>query len=152
MNNLPAQLVQMPTPTPCVTRSMSQGERAHHRSQIGFKVEVIMQGYWINDLVPEMKAAVLADWADELEDWRLDQITWALREWRRENPSRKPNPGHISAMLRKRRGTEVAARIAEAKSQEAPRAILDEETRLRRKAEIDAILGGLSKRPSETPA
>lgn len=51
-----------------------------------------------------MKAAILADWMDELEDWTVDQIRAALREWRRTNPSKKPNPGHILILLKAGRG------------------------------------------------
>lgn len=51
-----------------------------------------------------VKAGILADWMDELQDWHLDQITAAFKEWRRSNPSKKPNPGHILAILKLRRG------------------------------------------------
>lgn len=70
-----------------------------------------MHGYWQNRPSPAMKAAILADWMDELEDWHIDQIRWALREWRSINPSKKPNPGHIQVLLKAKRGqTWVAQR------------------------------------------
>lgn len=67
-----------------------------------------MQGYWQTELPREVKAAVLADWADTLEDWPIDQIQWALTEWRNDNPSKRPNPGHVLQLLKKRRGEEWA--------------------------------------------
>lgn len=70
----------------------------------------MLQGYWQAQLAPAMKAAVLADWADELEDWGQDQVRWALRQWRKENPDRRPNPGHISRLLRDARGKAIIAR------------------------------------------
>lgn len=69
---------------------------------------MVLQGYWQADIAPEMKTAIMADWADELEDWPVAQIRWGLREWRRDNPRRKPNPGDILAVLKKRRGEEWA--------------------------------------------
>ena len=127
---------------------MSPEDRDRHRSQIGFKVEVVLQGYWVTELVPAMKAAVMADWADELEDWTLDQITWALREWRRENPSKKPNPGHISAILRHRRGTEMAAKISASRQQpaEPERPAITPEVAAERAEFIRKTLAGMGSR------
>lgn len=90
---------------------MSQDECAAHRSRIGFEVEIIMQGYWQEQIAPQMKAAIMADWADELEDWPVDQIRWGLREWRSENSRRKPNPGDIVAVLKRQRGEQFAATL-----------------------------------------
>lgn len=59
-----------------------------------------MHGYWRDDLPDAMRGAILADWADELEAWPLESIRAALRKHRRENPSRKPNPGHVLAILK----------------------------------------------------
>lgn len=110
-------IAKIPAPTPKLTSSMQPEECDAHRSSLSFEVEVVLQGYWQAALSPQMKAAVLADWADELEDWPLDQIRWALREWRRCNPNRKPNPGHVSAILKHERGKKYAARMAEERKQ-----------------------------------
>lgn len=72
----------------------------------------MLSGYWQADMDPKLLAAVLADWADELQDWNIGQVKWGLREWRRENPRRKPNPGDIVAVLKRRRGDEFAAKLA----------------------------------------
>ena len=83
---------------------------------------MVLQGYWQADLAPEMKAAVMADWSDELEDWTVDQVRWGLREWRRDNPRRKPNPGDVVAILKARRGKTEAAKLAALpKPADAPR-------------------------------
>lgn len=60
-----------------------------------------------------MKAAILADWADTLEDWEPKQVLWGLRKWRNENPSRKPNPGHILGILKEQRGKSEAGKLGE---------------------------------------
>lgn len=90
---------------------MSSDDLAAHRSRIGFEVERVLLGYWQTDIEPVMKAAVLADWADELEDWSVDQVRWALRAWRRDNSRRKPNPGDILLILKRRRGVAAAERM-----------------------------------------
>lgn len=57
-----------------------------------------------------MKGAILADWCDALEDWTAQQIKWALNTWRDQYPSKKPNPGHISGILKQERGRKFAER------------------------------------------
>jgi len=101
---------------------MSPQELEGHRKKISFDVEVILQGYW-QALPPEqIKAAMLADWADSLEDWEHKQILWALRKWRNENPNKKPNPGHILSILKEARGkAEVKRAQPKAPQPEPPR-------------------------------
>lgn len=53
----------------------------------------------------------MADWCDALEDWTQEQIVWALRRWRNENPNKKPNAGHILAVMKEARGRKVAAQL-----------------------------------------
>lgn len=132
MDNLPAKITaQLPAPTPCATASMSSEECADHRSRIGFEVEIVLQGYWQDQLSPQMKTAVIADWADELEDWPVEQVRWGLREWRRENPRRKPNPGDILAVLKRKRGEEYAAKIRKLPKADNVTPIVSDEARAR---------------------
>ncbi len=100
---------------------MSQRELEDHRKKISFDVEVILHGYWQSNPPAEIKTAILADWADALEDWSHKQVVWALRKWRNDNPSRKPNPGHILGILKAERGKAEAARAASAPASEEPR-------------------------------
>ena len=123
MTNLPSTFRALPPPTPCVTSSMSPEECAVHRQKIAFEVEVVLDGYWHTQPPVELKAAVMADWADELEDWTLEQVRWGLRAWRRDNPRRKPNPGDILGILKTQRGKTEAAKLAALpRQQPAPRA------------------------------
>lgn len=73
---------------------------------------MVLQGYWQAELSSEMKAAVMADWSDELEDWTVEQVRWGLRQWRRDNPRRKPNPGDVVAILKEQRGKTEMAKLA----------------------------------------
>lgn len=102
----------IPTPTPQVTRQMDVHEVQRHRAKIAFEVEVVLQGYWQAELSSEMKAAVMADWSDELEDWTVEQVRWGLRQWRKDNPRRKPNPGDVVAILKEQRGKTEMAKLA----------------------------------------
>ncbi|WP_422050523.1 hypothetical protein [Shimia sp.] len=111
MTNVPAHVTKLPTPTPRLTQSLSPHEVEDHRARIAFEVEIVLQGYWQAPLSPEMKGAVLADWCDDLEDWPQDQVRAALREWRSRNPSKRPNPGHISEILKLWRGREYASSL-----------------------------------------
>ena len=110
--NLPSLIAKLPPPTPCVTSSMSREECVAHRARIAFEVEVVLQGYWQAELSSEMKAAVMADWSDELEDWTVEQVRWGLRQWRKDNPRRKPNPGDVVAILKEQRGKTEMAKLA----------------------------------------
>ena len=110
--NLPSTIASFPAPTPQVSASMSSQELAEHRASLSFEVEVVMSGYWQTDMDPKLRAAVMVDWADELEDWSVKQVKWALREWRRNNPRRKPNPGDIVGILKEQRGRAEAAKLA----------------------------------------
>lgn len=68
----------------------------------------------------EVKAGLLAWFCDELQEWEHRQVVWALRNWNRENPRRRPTPGDIVALLKKARGEKLARERAETKPQERP--------------------------------
>ena len=68
-----------------------------------------MHSYWQSMPPEQVKAGILADWCDVLEDWKQEQVGWALRQWRNENPNKKPNPGHILMMMKDARGKKIAA-------------------------------------------
>ena len=102
-----------------------------------------MSGYWQTDMEPMLRAAVMCDWADELQDWTVEQVRWGLRQWRSENPRRKPNPGDIFGILKAQRGKVEAAKMAAlAPPPEPPRERITAE----RAAEILAAAGLAPKR------
>lgn len=104
----------IPSPTPQLTQSLAPHELDAHRGQIGVEVQIVLSGYWQSQHDADMAAAILADWMDELEDWHIDQVRWALRHWRKLNPSKRPNPGHISQILKGKRGQ---AHVSESKGE-----------------------------------
>jgi len=83
---------------------MSPEQLAAHRKAIAFDVEVILDGYWDKRPPEDVKAGILADWSDTLEDWSGEQVLFALRKWRDENENKKPNPSHILSILKELRG------------------------------------------------
>jgi len=88
---------------------------------------MILDGYWKDRPSPEMKARILADWADTLEDWEQRQVLWALRKWRNDFPNKKPNPGHILIVLKDKRGRAVAERAKPIPQQSTSTPITDAE-------------------------
>ena len=100
-----------PAPTPQYKQSLSPEKLAEHRVKIAFDVEIILQGYWDSQPPAQVKAGILADWADTLEDWTQEQILYALRKWRNEFPSKRPNPGHILVTLKELRGRAEVKRM-----------------------------------------
>jgi len=102
-----------------------------------------MQGYWQSMPPAEIKTAMLADWADSLEDWSHKQVLWALRKWRNDNPNKKPNPGHILKLLKDARGKAEAERMRLSKPASEPqRAVVTDEERERRKRIVDEVMSG----------
>ena len=110
MTTEPTHTQRLPSPTPSLTQSLKPHECEDHRARLAVEVEIVLDGYWQNRPGAEMKAAILADWMDELEDWHIDQIRFALRKWRNLNPSKKPNPAHIAGILKGERGRAFVAK------------------------------------------
>lgn len=109
--NLPVTAAQLPPMTPYESVSREPREIAAHRKVVSGLVEIVLDGYWRDDLSQAMRTAILADWADELEDWPAESVQDALRQWRRENPSKKPNPGHILRILKQAWGERHADQV-----------------------------------------
>lgn len=104
---------------------------------------MILDGYWKDRPDAEMKARILADWADTLEDWPQGDVLGALRKWRNENPNKKPNPGHILGLLKEARGRAEAERMALSKpATELQSAVITDEDRERRKAFAESVMRG----------
>jgi len=101
----------LPSPTPRWTQSLSPQAIQDHRATIAFEVELILAGYWQTYPPPQIKAGIIADWCDALQDWTLEQCVWALRRWRNANPDRRPNPGHILASMVDARARKIYASI-----------------------------------------
>jgi len=78
-----------------------------------------MHSYWQSTPPEQVKAAILADWCDALEDWTQEQVVWALRKWRNENPNKRPNAGHILALMKEARGKKIAAQLPKQEQDDA---------------------------------
>lgn len=144
MDNLPKDTAtalalarSLPTPTPELSKSLSRQELEEHREKIAFEVRVVLSAYFQPNESNEVQAAQLAWWCDELEDWTHEQVVWALRRWNKENPDRRPSPGHISKLLLKTRGKKEVERAKLALSQQPtpePQGQTEEEKAQRREA------------------
>lgn len=128
---------------------MTRQQCAEHRGRIGIEVRIILNGYWQPDESPELQKAVLAHWLDALEDWPLDQVRRELIAWQMENPNRRPNPGHIVKMLKKRRGEVYAQKLAALPKPADPAPVVTEEARQRNLEVIAQLFPTLAKRTPE---
>ena len=108
--NLPVAVTsEIPTPTPEISKSLSQQDLREHRTGIASEVKVVLSAYFQPHEAEDIKAAQLAWWCDELQDWTREQVVWALRKWNRERPRIRPTPGDIVAICKEARGKKCAA-------------------------------------------
>jgi len=70
---------------------------------------VVLSAYFQPHEAEDIKAAQLAWWCDELQDWTREQVVWALRQWNRDKPRTRPTPGDIVAICKEARGKKYAA-------------------------------------------
>jgi hypothetical protein len=99
----------LPAPTPQTAKSLSPQERIDHRGKIASEVKVVLSAYFQPHEDERIKAAQLAWWCDELEDWTQEQVVWALRKWNRDNPRIRPTPGDVVAICKDARGRKMAS-------------------------------------------
>jgi hypothetical protein len=111
---------EIPPATPQIARSLSPQQLSAHRAAIAFDVKTVLSAYFQPHEAEEIKAAQLAWWCDELQDWTQEQVLWALRKWNRDYPDKRPTPGHILAICKDTRGRKIAAELAKAKPAPEP--------------------------------
>lgn len=102
---------EIPPPTPQFAKSLSPQKLEEHRARIAFDVRTVLSAYFQPHEAEEIKAAQLAWWCDELQDWTQDQVLWGLRKWNRDHPRQRPTPGDIVAILKEARGRKIAASL-----------------------------------------
>lgn len=111
----------IPTPTPRHDKSLSPQGLSDHRRAIAFEVKTVLSAYFQPHEADEIKAAQLAWWCDELQEWTQEQIVWALRDWNRRNPRVRPTPGDILSIMKAARGRKHAQKIEPQKEPERER-------------------------------
>ena len=89
---------------------MQPQDLREHRAGIVSEVRVVLSAYFQPSETADIITAQLAWWADELHDWTREQVVWALRNWNRDEPSKRPTPGHILSILKRQRGLMEAKR------------------------------------------
>lgn len=68
----------------------------------------MLDGYWQNRPSEPVVRRIRETWAEVLLPYSLDEVRDACRQWVTDNPSRKPNYGHILAILRDNRAGAAA--------------------------------------------
>ena len=122
-------------------QSLSQPEAFKHRAWIGVRVEALLDGYWQSRPSDAVKAEIMADWMDALQNFAPDEIRAACREYLTgADASRKPKPGDIVALVHKARAIELARfRASQPKPQEHTFTALDVPVEERRRAAAEIL-------------
>jgi hypothetical protein len=102
---------EIPPATPQIAKSLSPDQLSEHRRRIAFDVKTVLSAYFQPHEADEIRAAQLAWWCDELQDWTQEQVLWGLRKWNREHPRARPTPGDVVAILKEARGKKIAASL-----------------------------------------
>lgn len=125
--------------TPHYVQSLSQQEAFKHRAWIGVRVEAMLDGYWNSRPSDAVKAEIMADWMDALENFHPDEIRTACRQYLEgPNRDRKPKTGDIVELIVGRR-TEVRRSLPKPREpMRNPVDAADREERRRRAEEIMA--------------
>ncbi len=106
--NLPAP-ANLPPMIRLYAQSLSPQECTKHRAWIGVRVEALLDGYWQSRPSDLVKAEILADWMDALQNYAPEEIRAACREYLAgPDCARKPKPGDIKAIMQTHRANELA--------------------------------------------
>ena len=132
----------IPAPTPEIAKSLSPQDLRDHRAGIASEVKVVLSAYFQPHEADDIKAAQLAWWCDELQDWTREQVVWGLRDWNRRNPRLRPTPGDILSILKTLRGLKHAKTAPKQPDEPNVRTPVD----AKRAAEIMAAAGFAPKR------
>lgn len=101
----------LPRPTPELAQSLSPPQLEEHRTKIASEVRIVLSAYFQPHETEEIKSGQLAWWCDSLEDWKREQVVYALRKWNEQNPRLRPTPGDIVKLLKDARGKAEAERM-----------------------------------------
>lgn len=78
---------------------MTLSDYERHSAAIGRIVKAALRSYWQSAKDGEIDALEIANWIEALEDWPAELVHRALMAWIAEHPNRRPNHGHIGAVL-----------------------------------------------------
>ena len=144
-NNLALQEPNLPPTIRLYAQSLSPQECTNHRAWIGLRVEALLDGYWQNRPSDLVKAEILADWMDALQNFSPDEIRAGCRDYLSgQDCDRKPKPGDIRDLINRRRGAELAKWRASQPVEPPPRELSEDELAEKRKR-ADEIMRGFSK-------
>ena len=129
---------KLPAPTPQIAKELSPQQLSEHREKIYSEVKVVLSAYFQPHEAEDIKAAQLAWWCDEMQDWTHEQVVYARRKWNRDKPRLRPTPGDIVALLKRLRGQREAERMQPSQAQAEPQ---KERVSAERAAEILAEAG-----------
>lgn len=87
-----------------LSKSLGSQGLAKHRAMIGVELEVMAKKFdrfgWERDRGSAAHDRIVTDWMDALQDYPLDEVREACREWVKASPRKMPNEGDILWHLR----------------------------------------------------
>ena len=120
-NSLTVSPGNLPPTIRLYAQSLSPQECTKHRAWIGVRIEALLDGYWQSRPSDVVKAEIMADWMDALQNYSPDEIRVACREYLSgPNCDRKPKPGDLRGLIDARRHAEVMRHRASAPPEPEP--------------------------------
>ncbi|KFI27792.1 hypothetical protein CN97_00845 [Haematobacter massiliensis] len=138
---LPANL---PPTIRLYAQSLSPSDCDKHRAWIAIRVEALLDGYWQNRPSDLVKAEILADWMDALQNFAPDEIRRACRDYLAgPDCARKPKPGDIRDVILSHRADEIA-RFRASQPSEPEAAPLSEDDLAEKRRRADEIMASFT--------
>jgi len=84
-----------------------------HRAMVALELEVLAKKLdrfgWDRDRNSPAHDRLVIDWMDALQDYPLDEVQSACRQWVLENPRRMPNEGDVLGVIGRGRAAFIAS-------------------------------------------
>lgn len=90
-----------------LSKSLGSQDLAKHRAVVAVELEVMAKKMdrfgWERDRGSAAHDRLVADWMDALQDYPLEEVQAACRDWVRLSPRKMPNEGDILGLISKAR-------------------------------------------------
>lgn len=107
-----------------LSRSLGSQDLDKHRAMVAVELEVMAKKMdrfgWDRDRGSMAHDRLIVDWMDALQDYPLDEVKAACREWVIAKPRKMPNEGDIVGLIQAARRKFVEARRGPAQPDQEP--------------------------------
>ena len=96
-----------------LSKSLGSQDLAKHKALVAVELEVMAKKMdrfgWERDRDTMAHDRIVIDWMDGLQDFPLDEVQAACRQWVQDSPRKMPNEGDIRGKIMSARSRKVAA-------------------------------------------